>query len=57
MPEGLLTIAAFGAGMTGIALYVVGLSLAVDMLLDRLNNKNRRVPPQASLPDGVSASR
>jgi hypothetical protein len=41
MSEGLLTFAAFSAGMTGIGLYLVVLSLAVDALLDRLAPKRR----------------
>ena len=39
MSEGLLTFAAFGAGMSGI--YLIVLSLAVDALLDRLAQKRR----------------
>lgn len=41
MPEGLWTFAALGAGMTGIGLYLIVLSLAVDALLDRLAQKLR----------------
>ena len=41
MPEGLLTFAALGAGMTGIGLYLVVLSLALDALLDRLAQKKQ----------------
>jgi hypothetical protein len=37
MPEGLLTFAAFGAGMIGIGVYLVGLYFVVDALLDRLD--------------------
>lgn len=40
MSEGLLTVAAFGAGMTVIGLYLVCLYLVADALLDRLANKN-----------------
>jgi hypothetical protein len=36
MSEGLLTFAAFGAGMTVIGLYLVCLYLVADALLDRL---------------------
>jgi hypothetical protein len=53
MPEGLLTIAVFAAGMTGIGLYLVGLNLAVDALLDRLANRNVGVPKHFSVSDGV----
>ena len=58
MPEGLLTVAVFAAGMTGIGLYLVGLylvglNLAVDALLDRLANRNVGVPKHFSVSDGV----
>jgi hypothetical protein len=37
MPEGFLMLAAIGAGMIGFGVYLVGLYLVVDTLLDRLS--------------------
>jgi hypothetical protein len=48
MSEGLLTFAAFGAGMTVIGLYLVCLYLVADALLDRLANKNNHEFEQTS---------
>jgi len=41
MSEGFLTIAGFGAGGIGIGVYLVGLYLFVDALLNRLGKRSR----------------
>lgn len=57
MPEGLLTLAAFGAGMTVIGSYLVALYLVADALLDRLTSKSGRDLEQPrALSDAISRS-
>ena len=41
MSDGFLTVAGFGACMIGIGVYVVGLYLLIDALLNRLDKRSR----------------